>query len=444
MKQTISTEEFQLAKHALAFAVSHGAIKARVTLSKTVMNLFGIRDGALDKVTQSLDRSLSFNLFVDGRYGTYSINRLEKATLEKFILNAVETTRMLAPDPARDLPDISRTANGAVDGLDLYDPAVEDLDSEARLAMALKSAPVIADNPDYKLVSVEGEYSDSVSDTLILDSNSLECRSSESSFETGYEVTVEAPDGSKFSGYWWDSSPKLGGLDLEGCAYKALERAVAQIGPQKAESARTNVVVDTECASKLFSPLLSALGGYAQQQRNSFLLDSLGKEILGTNVSIVDKPLEKGRNGARRFDSEGVATSEADIIRDGVIRRYFVNTFIANKTGLAPTIEDASRPVLIPCGGLKTKEELIRKAGNGILVTGFNGGNCNSSTGDFSYGVDGFLFRDGKIVHPVREILMTGNLVKLWRNLIATADDARSCLSRQVPSLAFANVDISA
>mgnify|MGYP000002517437 FL=1 len=86
----------------------------------------------------------------------------------------------------------------------------------------------------------------------------------------------------------------------------------------------------------------------------------------------------------------------------------------------------------------------MRIVGEGILVTGFNGGNSNSATGDFSFGVEGFLFKDGKIVHPVREMLITGNLLTLWNNLLAAGNDARFCKSKLIPTLAFGNVDFSA
>ena len=90
------------------------------------------------------------------------------------------------------------------------------------------------------------------------------------------------------------------------------------------------------------------------------------------------------------------------------------------------------------------KDGIMALVGDGILVTGFNGGNSNSATGDFSFGVEGFLFKDGRIVHPVREILITGNLLTLWNNLLAAGDDARTCKSKIIPTLAFKEVDFSA
>ena len=54
------------------------------------------------------------------------------------------------------------------------------------------------------------------------------------------------------------------------------------------------------------------------------------------------------------------------------------------------------------------------------------------------------MFKDGRVVHPVREMLITGNLLTLWNNLLAAGDDARMCKSKVIPTLAFMDVDFSA
>ena len=162
-------------------------------------------------------------------------------------------------------------------------------------------------------------------------------------------------------------------------------------------------------------------------------------------------PHAKGQTGSRLFDSEGVATKETPVIEKGIVKEYFVNTYMSNKMGIAPTVEDVTRPVIPPCVSpeLVKPENMDRQAimdlvKDGILVTGFNGGNSNSATGDFSFGVEGFLFKDGRVVHPVREMLITGNLLTLWNNLLAAGDDARMCKSKVIPTLAFMDVDFSA
>ena len=76
-------------------------------------------------------------------------------------------------------------------------------------------------------------------------------------------------------------------------------------------------------------------------------------------------------------------------------------------------------------------------------MTGFNGGNCNSSTGDFSYGIEGFLIERGQLTRPVAEMNVTGNMLTLWSHLAETGNDPRLSSSWRVPSLLFDDVDFS-
>ncbi len=438
---TLTQTEIDLAQYCLAFARQAGAQKVRITLSKSLMNLIGLLNGEVDKTAHALDRSLQLQLFVEGRYGAFSTNKLEKEGLEEFIREAIDTVKMLQEDSCRDLPAPERVAKDARTGreLGLFDPAYDTLTAEQRREMALASChwPCGA-------IAEEGEYSDSVFDTLTIDSQGLYARHTETSFEIGYETTVEDAQGNHFSSYWWDAAPLLKDLQWKDCAEIAYKRALAQVGVQDTTGGKYTVVVDTECASTLLTPVLNALGGFALQQKNSFLLESLGKQLFPEQLTILDLPRTPGETGCRLFDSEGVATREMPIIDKGVVKTYFLNTYIASKMGMAPTVEDATRVKVLPVGGCKTLDELLEATGDCILVTGFNGGNSNPVTGNFSYGIEGFLVRGGKKVHPVRELLITGNFLQLWNNLVATADDARPCLSKLIPSLAFTNVDISA
>ena len=138
----LTEQEIALARASMEYALENGAQKVRVTLNKTLMELFGMLNGELDKVTHALDRSLQVSLFVDGRFGSFSSNRLEEEGLKAFIRGAIDTVRTLEPDAARDLPDPSRTAKDALTGreLDLYDPAYEGLTAEKRRELAFSTS----------------------------------------------------------------------------------------------------------------------------------------------------------------------------------------------------------------------------------------------------------------------------------------------------------------
>ncbi len=461
MKNIINSNEEALLRRSLETALEKGAQKARAVLSKGCLDSVAILNGQVDKVSHCNDRSISLNLFVDGRYGVFSINRLEPEALEQFIVQAIDTVRMLAPDPCRDLPDPSRLEKTALTGRELgvCDEAYDGMDAEGRLRRALgvadnggaaDSSRKCAENSrecdesaakGWKLISEEGEYSDSVFDTILMDSNGAYCRHTQTVFEFGVEVTVEDSAGNKYSSYHWDSSPFADRLSTGQISITALKRAVAGIGAVKHSGGRFNMVLTHDCADKLVNPIFNALNGYSIQQNKSFLCGLLGSRAFSEGLTIRETGRSCGESGSRLFDSEGVSVEEEIIIEAGVIKKYFITTYIGAKLGCAPTNDDVYRPVLTPWPRPMGQDEILRECADGILVTGFNGGNCNATTGDYSYGIEGFFFRDGKIAEPVREMLITGNLLTLWNSLLAVGNDPRPCMSRQIPTLAFSNVE---
>ena len=453
----ITQNEIDIAKFCISYAVEHGADAARASLSKSVMDGYTLLNGELDKVTHSADRSVYLYLFVDGRYGTFSTNRLEISELEGFIIKAIEMVRMLGEDACRCLPEPERTEKNALTGreLDLYDEAYENSDAEKRLEKA-KSISIYGrteESEDYSLISEECEYSESVDDNYLVDSQGFEGRHTETMFYCFAETTIKAADGNKYSGFWWEAAQKENGLDCRSCSEKALKKAVGQIGPQKRRSGNYRMVVENNVASRLLSPIVSALNASAIQQKVSFLDESIGKQIFPEGMTLMDMARTPGKSGSRLFDTEGVATKDCPIIEKGKVSQYFVSTYMSKKMDIPATVEDLSRPVLMPYlkdEDLSVEEKevslqtILKKCSNGILVTGFNGGNCNPVTGDFSFGVEGFAFSKGKITHPVREMLITGNMIDLWNNLLAAGNDYRPSARWQIGTLAFENVSFSA
>ena len=490
-----------LTRECLQMALEAGAAKARVSFNSNRMNIVATLDGEVDKVTSCLDRSITLNMYVDGRYGTFSSNKLDRDSLSGFIRKAIGTTRMLAQDGCRDLPAPERTAKDAISGneLGICDPAWLDVTPEQRIAFALDNSvgvvvPSDASSEEYfrpgerggwKLISEEGEYSDSEFWNYVVDSQGTEVLHGETSFEFFTELTIEDSTGHKYSGGWWEAAPRLADFHPDNVAQLALEEAVMQIGPKTCRSGKYRAVIDSEVSQKVLNPILNALNAFNIQQKNSFLTDSIGKRVFPVGLDIMDMPRIPGEACSKMFDSE--ATANHYIVKDGVVQEYFVNTYMANKLGIAPTVEDATRPYIPaflagsaspggmppsamleggaqPAGWegcrprrhrfgealparnatvLQTRREIIEACGDGILITDFCGGNSNPATGDFSYAIQGYRFKNGKIVHPVREMLITGNIVDLWSRLLAAGTDIRRCRAKLTPTLAFDAVDFS-
>ena len=339
----------------------------------------------------------------------------------------------------------------------MYDPKYADSDSESRLAAANMLTIFRKINEQgtegYRLISEECEYTDSYDDTFLTDSNGFEGRHTETTFSAFAEMTIEDAEGNKYSGFWWENSPMSSRLQIETIGKTALERAVGQIGPKARRGGKYKMVVDKVAASRLISPLITALNASSIQQKMSFLDGKLDQKVFSEGMTLMDMARTAGKSGSRLYDTEGVATKDAPIIENGVVKQYFVNTYMSNKMGISPTVEDMSRPCLMPY--LKDKDlsdeekevslkDILQLCGNGIYVTGFNGGNCNPVTGDFSYGIEGFAFSKGKITHPVKEMLITGNMTELWNSLIAAGNDLRESSRWYIPTIAFEGVSFSA
>lgn len=86
---------------------------------------------------------------------------------------------------------------------------------------------------------------------------------------------------------------------------------------------------------------------------------------------------------------------------------------------------------------------MVQSLEKGILVTGFNGGNCNSSSGDFSFGVEGFLIENGICVQPISEMNITGNMLQLWSQVAEIGNDPKMNSAYQIPSVMFDGVGFS-
>ena len=167
----------------------------------------------------------------------------------------------------------------------------------------------------------------------------------------------------------------------------------------------------------------------------------MGEQTGSEKLDLTDDPFIVSGCGSRLFDNEGLAAKKRAVFEKGIVRTYFVDTYYGKKLEMEPTTGSTSNLILAP--GTQSLDEMIASVKNGILVTGFNGGNTNGSTGDFSYGIDGFLIENGTLVKPVSEMNISGNMNYFWNQLIAVGNDPELNSSWRIPSLMFTNVDFS-
>ena len=85
----------------------------------------------------------------------------------------------------------------------------------------------------------------------------------------------------------------------------------------------------------------------------------------------------------------------------------------------------------------------MKDLSRGVLITGFIGGNSNSTTGDSSVGIIGHLFENGEPTQAIAEMNIADNHLKFWNKLIEVANDPWIYSSARTPSLVFKDVVVS-
>ncbi len=433
-------EKYELAKWAMTFAREKGAQEAGVSIYDSISSSVDVREGKIDKLEQANECALSIRLLVENRFSAHSTNRLDnREELKRFISGAIAATRFLSEDEFRHLPDPELYYKGGGEDLKTFDNNFSDVEPGEKIDIALGVEKEIA-GTDNRIISVTASYSDGLGRQVMVTSNGFEGDSENTSFGLTASVTVKGGDARPES-YWSENAIFFDQLIREGIGKKALERALGKIGQSKITSGKMEMLVENRNAARLLSPVISALSGAAIQQRNSFLAGRINSQVASGKLTIIDDPFIVSGRGSRYFDGEGLETKRRKIFDHGYLRNYYINTYYGRKLGMEPT--SGSNTNLIIEAGDKSFDDLAASMKKGIIVTGFNGGNSNGSTGDYSFGIDGFLVEDGVIVKPVSEMNISGNMKQLWMDLAETGNDPYLNSSWRIPSMLFKNVDFS-
>lgn len=433
-------EKYTLAKWAMKVALENGASDARVNISNSNSSAVEVRESKIEKLQEANQASMFIDLYVDNRYSSIRTNRLnDKEELKRFISEGIKGARYLAEDAFRALPDPDRYYKGGGADLKTADQDFMALKPQAKVDAAFGIEKEVL-GKDERIISVTGSYNDYYSGRVMVSSNGFEGDRENTYYSLMASVSVKDGE-ARPRAYWFDSATFNNDLVKEGIGEKALKRALERLGQKKIKSAAMPMIVENRLSGNILGPVINALNGASIHQKNSFLIDMKGEKIGSDLFDITDDPFIVSGRGSRLFDSEGVATKKRHIIENGVLKAYYIDTYYGKKLEMAPNSGETTNLVFRP--GDKDLQGLLADIDRGIYVTGFNGGNSNGATGDFSYGIEGFLVENGVIVHPVYEMNITGNYRQIWKDLIAVGSDVYTDSSWRLPSLVIDNISFS-
>ncbi len=435
-------ERLELAHWAIKQARKNGADDAAVNVGNSRDIEIEFRDSKLDRLKESTQKYLSLTVYANNRYSAHSTNDIRKGSLGKFIEEAVAMTKYLTEDPYRTLPDPKYYKGQKDIDLRFYDSAYESVNSDQRVKIAREIEGVAMAQSD-KIISCTSGYSDSFSETVKVLSNGFEGERKATAFSSGVEVTVDDEKTGGRPGDWeWVTVREFKDLlTPDELGRTVVKRALNKIGQAKMESGTYDMIIENRSVSRFLRHMFGPLRARSLQQKRSFLEGKLGEKIGSDKFTIIDDPFIVGGLGSRTYDGEGMATKRRVIFDKGVLKSYYIDWYYGQKLGVEPT--SGSRTNVVTNYGNKSLDELIKQMKKGILVTSFIGGNANSATGDFSIGIVGQYVEDGKIVKPVNEMNIAGNLLEFWKQLTDVGNDPRIYSSWRMPSLYFKDIPFS-
>jgi PmbA protein len=253
------------------------------------------------------------------------------------------------------------------------------------------------------------------------------------STSTSISASVLAGEGTHMErDYDFTSAHYLSDLDDPAAVGKsAAARTLRRLNPRKVKSQSVPVVFDPQVANSLVGHFADAISGSSIARGTSFLKDKMGSQVFARGIKIVDDPHMKRGMRSKPFDGEGVANHKWDLIEDGVLKTWLLDSASARQLGLTTTGHAArgtggppspSVSNLYLAAGSQTADELLSGIGEGFYVTELIGMGVNGITGDYSRGAAGFWIENGKITYPVSEITIAGNLKDMFMRLTPAND----------------------
>lgn len=437
----------QLVDDTLAFAWQLGASDAAAEVSEGAGLSVSVRKGEIETVERNRDKSLGVTVYIGQRRGNASTSDFSRAALEQTVRAAYDIARFTAEDPAAGLPDaqdIATPAEAARD-LDLFHPWAIDAEGAVQLALRCEAAAFATD----KRISNSDGCGVSAQQSHFVAGNSRGFRGGYASSRHSISVAPIAGKGSGMQRDAWYSSMR-DPAELaapEAVGRYAAERTLARLKSRKIKTCEAPVLFESTLAAGLLGAYVQATSGGALYRKSSFLADSLGSAVFPAHVDIDEDPHRLKGKGSAAFDDEGVRTSARRVVQGGVVQGYFLSTYSARKLGMRTTGHAGGSQNLTLASRLTAPgddlEAMLRKLGRGLFVTELMGQGVNQVTGDYSRGAAGFWVEGGRIVQPVHEVTIAGNLRDMLRGIVAVGADAYTLGGKTIGSVLVERMKIA-
>ncbi|HET9077099.1 MAG TPA: TldD/PmbA family protein [Acidimicrobiales bacterium] len=224
-------------------------------------------------------------------------------------------------------------------------------------------------------------------------------------------------------------------FSVDDLAAAAASRAITKLAARPAPSGRVPVVIKQGSGGVLFHEACGhGLEADHIAKELSVFAGKVGQQVASPLVTLVDDGTMGPEWGAIAIDDEGHPAQRNVLIENGVLTDYMWDWLRARKEGRPssgngrresyrdlPMVRMTNTFVL---AGEEDPEEIIRQTPHGVYVAQLGGGQVNTVTGDFVFGMtEAYLIEDGRITEPLRDANLIGNGPEVLRNIDVIGND---------------------
>ena len=436
-----------LVDSAIRHAKKLGASDAAAHASEGSGLSVSVRKGELENVERNRDKGLSITVHIGQRRGNASTSDFSQKAIKQTVQAAYDIARFTAEDPFAALPDESDIAPPSEQrtDLDLFFPWAITSEQAAQLALQTENAALSVDK---RITNSEGAGV-SAQQSHFFSAHTHGFRGGYASSRHSVSVSPIAGKGANMQrDYWYSSERDAADLATpEAIGRYAAERALSRLNARKIATTECPVLFESPLAAGLLGAFVQAVSGGSLYRKSSYLLDSLGKQVFPKHIDILEDPFVKRAKGSSPFDDEGVRVQARSVVEAGKVQGYFLGSYSARKLGMKTTGNAGGSHNLTLTSRLTRAgdnlDAMLQRLGTGLFVTELMGSGVNSVTGDYSRGASGFWVENGRIVFPVEEITIAGNMKTMFKDILAVGADTYNQGAKTVGSILIKKMKVA-
>ncbi len=409
-----------IATRVIDHARAGGADQAEVTVTSSLAREAGVRLGEIETLEEARDRGVRVTVYSQQCVGSASTGDLRADAIDETVDRALAIARYTQPDRAAGLAEAALMAESFPD-LDLWHPSDLALEVLAARAQEIEKAGRAADE---RIANSEGASVSTEAGVAVYANSHGFIGTSRGTRYSQSCVLIAHDEAGMQRDYDYDTARTFDALaSPESTGRGAADRTVRRLGARRIPTGKVPVLFAPEVSRGLLGHLVGAVSGGNLYRRSSFLLNAAGERVMPAWASLVERPHLPRAAKSSAFDGDGVATRESPLVSEGVLDRYVLSSYSARRLGLDTTANAGGVRNLELIGADRSRDQLMREMGTGVMVTELMGQGVNLVTGDYSRGAAGFWIDNGQIAWPVEEITIAGHLRDMLGHLRAAGTD---------------------